>query len=87
MKNKKNENLIHQNQKSFFFEDFLETSQKQKLINKSKISDERLYVLFSVFFSLVLIFSISIFSISIQPSIFSEHKQVNQNILTLRRDG
>ena len=86
MKNKKNKNFNHQNQKSFFFEDFLETRQRQKVINKSKISDERLYVLFSIFFSLIIIFSISIFSISIQPSNFSQYKEVNQNSLTLRRD-
>ena len=86
MKNKKNKSLIHQNQKSFFFEDFLETSGKQKVLFKSKISDERLYALFCVFFSLILIFSISIFSISIQPSNFQEYKAVNQNSLILRRD-
>jgi len=86
MKNKKNKSFIHQNQKSFFFEDFLETSQRQKIINKSKISDDRLYVLFCVFFSLILIFSISIFSISIQTPIFYEHTNANQSSLTLRRD-
>ena len=86
MKNKKNKNFIYQNQKSFFFEDFLENTQRQKVTNKSKISDERLYVLFSVFFSLILIFSISIFSISIQPSNYSEYKDVNQRSLVLRRD-
>ena len=86
MKSKKNKNFIYQNQKSFFFEDFLENTQKQKVTNKSKISDERLYVLFSVFFSLILIFSISIFSISIQPSNYSEYKDVNQRSLVLRRD-
>ena len=86
MKNKKHKNLIYQNQKSFFFEDFLETSQRQKITNKSKISDERLYVLFSVFFSLILIFSISIFSISFQQSKLNLQKDVNQNFLTLRKD-
>ena len=86
MKKNKNKNFIPQNQKSFFFEDFLEISQRQKVTNRSKISDERLYVLFSVFFSLILIFSISIFSISIQPSNFNEYKKTNKNFLTLRRD-
>ena len=66
MKNKNSKNFIHQNQKSFFFDDFLETSKKQKKTHKTKISVDRLYILFSVFFSLILIFSISIFSISIQ---------------------
>ena len=86
MKNKKNKNFINQNQKSFFFEDFLETSQRQKIINKSKISDERLYILFSVFFSLILIFSISIFSISVQTSKFYGFKNNNESSLTLRGD-
>ena len=86
MKNKKNKKFIDQNQKSFFFEDFLEISQRQKINNKSQISDERLYVLFSVFFSLILIFSISIFSISIQQSDFNEYKANRQNSLPLRRD-
>ena len=86
MKKNKNKNFIHQNQKSFFFEDFLESSQVQKKTNESKISDDRLYFLFSVFFSLVLIFSISIFSISIKPSSFNEYKNINQSHLKLRRD-
>jgi cell division protein FtsI (penicillin-binding protein 3) len=86
MKNKKNKKLIYQNQKSFFFEDFLESSQRQKIIKKSKIFDDRLYVLFSVFFSLILIFSISIFSISVQPSNFSEYTKSNLSHSNLRRD-
>ena len=86
MKNKKNKNFFLHNQKSFFFEDFLESSQKEKIINKAKISDDRFYILFSIFFSLILIFSISIFSISIQSSNFQEYKEVSENSLILRRD-
>ena len=86
MKNKNNKNFITQNQKSFFFDDFLEISPKQKKIHKSKISEDRLYILFSVFFSLILIFSISILSISIQAPDFNEYKEADQNSLTLRRD-
>ena len=86
MKNKKDKNFIHQNQKSFFFEDFPEISQKQKVKNKFKISDDRLYILFCVFFSLILVFSISIFAISIQPSNFYNLKNTNQSFLNLRRD-
>ena len=52
MKNKNNnKNSIHKNQKSFFFEDFIETLEKNKKLNKSKIYEDRLYVLFSFFFS------------------------------------
>ena len=57
-KNNINKNFIHENQKSFFFNDFLETNQKNKKLNKSNIDEDRLYVLFSFFFSLILIFSL-----------------------------
>ena len=87
MKNKKNnKNFINENQKSFFFTDFIETIQKNKKLNKSKIYEDRLYALFSFFFSLVLIFSISIFSISIQKSNFQGFKKTNYHSPLLRRD-
>jgi len=87
MKNKKNnKNFNLQNQKSFFFDDFLETAHKNKKSNKSKIHEDRLYVLFTSFFSLILIFSISIFSISIQESSFQGYKKVNYHSQLLRRD-
>ena len=84
MKNRKNS--IYENQKSFFFDDFLKTSQKNKKLNKSKIYEDRFYVLFTFFFSLILIFSISIFSISIQESNFQRYKKTNYNSSLLRRD-
>jgi len=86
MKNKNSKNFIHQNQKSFFFDDFIEISPKQKKIHKSKISEDRLYILFSVFFSLILIFSISIFSISLQESNFQGYKKVAYNYPLFRKD-
>ena len=87
MKNKKNnKNFIHKNQKSFFFYDFLDTIQINKKLSKSKIYEDRLYVLFSFFFSLILIFSISIFSISIQKSNFQGYKKIDYNYPLLRRD-
>jgi len=87
MKSKKNnKNFIHHNQKSFFFEDFFEINQKQKKLYKSKILEDRLYVLFSVFFSLILIFSISIFSVSLQKSNLQGYKKTDQYFLPLRRD-
>ena len=73
MKNKKNNKTsTNENQKSFFFDDFLEITQRNKKLNKFKIYEDRLYALFSFFFSLILIFSISIFSISIQKSNLKE---------------
>jgi len=87
MKNKNNnKNSIHKNQKSFFFEDFIETLEKNKKLNKSKIYEDRLYVLFSFFFSLIIIFSISIFSTSIQESNFQGFKKVKSQFPLQRRD-
>ena len=86
MKSKNKKNFNNSDQKSFFFDDFLETTQKNKKINKSKIYEDRLYVLFSFFFSLILIFSISIFSISFQESNFQGYKQVDHNYPLLRKD-
>ena len=84
---KKNKKIsINQNQKSFFFEDYLETNLKQKNKKKTQISDDRLYILFIVFFSLISIFSISIISVSIQKSSFQEGKKIEKKFLTLRRD-
>jgi len=82
----KNKNFNHKNQKSFFFDDFLETAQKNKKLSKSKIYEDRLHVLFSFFFSLILIFSISIFSISIQESNFQGYKRANYHFPLLRKD-
>ena len=46
---KKNKNF-NKNQKSFYFEDYIETNLKQKNISKSLISEDRVYLLFFYFF-------------------------------------
>jgi len=81
-----NKNFTNENQKSFFFDDFFEISQKNKISNKSEVHEYRLYILFSFFFSLILIFSISIFTISIQESNFQGYKKADFNYPLLRRD-
>jgi len=87
MKNKKiNKISKSENQKSFFFDDFLETTQNKKKFNKSKVYEDRLYVLFSFFFSLIFIFSITIFSISVQESNFQGYKKTKYHYPLLRRD-
>jgi len=87
MKDKKYNKIFNQeNQKSFFFDDFIEAAQKNKKSNKSKIYEDRLYALFSFFFSLILIFSISILSISVQKSNFQGYKKENYHSLLLRKD-
>ena len=54
------------NQNSFYFEDYLETNQKKKKVKDSKISQDRVYLLFFLFFSLVTIFSIKIVFVSLK---------------------
>ena len=82
---KKNKNF-NINQKSFFFEDYLETNQKQKKILKSSISEDRIYILFFFFLSLIVIFSIKIAIVSVQKPDFSQFKKNDLNFLPLRRD-
>ena len=48
-KKSKTNKKININQKSFYFEDYLETNQKQKKFYKSSISEDRIYVLFFFF--------------------------------------
>ena len=64
MKRKSKKN-INSNQKSFYFEDYLETSKKNKILKKSNNFQDRIYLLFFFFFSLILIFSIKITHISL----------------------
>ena len=56
---------IFSNQESFYFEDYLETNKKNKIFKKSKNFQDRVYILFFFFFSLVLIFSIKITHLSL----------------------
>ena len=84
-KYKKNKNT-NTNQKSFYFEDYLETNQKQKNISKSSISEDRIYILFFFFFCLVAIFSIKISVVSMQEPEFQSVKKNDLMFLPLRRD-
>ena len=61
-KNKNKNKNLNINQTSFYFEDYLETNQKSKKINKSNISQDRIYLLFFLFLSLIIVFAIKITS-------------------------
>ena len=54
---KKHKKINNINQTSFFFEDYLETNKKNKSSNKSDNFQDRIYLLFFFFLSLVIIFS------------------------------
>ncbi len=53
------------NQTSFYFEDYLETSKKNKNLQKNNFFQDRIYLLFFLFFSLILTFSIRIIHVSL----------------------
>ena len=75
---KKSKNI---NQTSFYFEDYIETNKKNRILKKSNNFQDRVYLLFFFFFSLILIFSIKIIYVSLDnKSIFSKEK-IHQNFL------
>ena len=80
---KKNNNI---NQASFYFEDYLETNKKNKILKKSNNFQDRIYLLFFFFFSLILIFSIKITHISINKKDIFNLKKQNYQFSLLRRD-
>ncbi len=83
-KQKKNKTL-NKNQASFLFEDYLETNKKNRSTQKNNLSQDRIYLLFFLFLSLILIFSIKILHISLNKfEFFSNENSKNFNLL--RRD-
>ncbi len=84
-RNKKNKNF-NLNQKSFYFEEYLETNQKNKKVKNSNISQDRVYLLFFLFFSLISIFSIKIIFLSLKNfETYNESKSSSYQT-SLRRD-
>tara|TARA_B100000963_G_scaffold357137_1_gene378665 strand:+ start:2930 stop:4645 length:1716 start_codon:yes stop_codon:yes gene_type:complete len=77
---------INKNQRSFFFEDFLETNQRFKNKDNSKISEDRILILFFSFIFLILSFSVKIIFVSLQETSFNNNIKKHQNSVALRRD-
>ena len=84
-KQRKNKNF-NINQKSFYFEDYLETNQKNKKVKNSNISQDRIYLLFFLFFSLITIFSIKIIFVSLKDLETFNKKNDSYHFSALRRD-
>ncbi len=84
-KQKKNKD-IYVNQKSFYFEDYLETNQNKKKSNYSNISQDRIYILFFFFFCLVAIFSIKITIVSFKDFEILKYNDKSSQFVVLRRD-
>ena len=74
------------NQTSFYFEDYLETNKKNKKLKKLNNFEDRIYLLFFFFFSLILIFSIKITHISLDKKDIFNLTEKNENFYVLRRD-
>ena len=74
------------NQTSFYFEDFLETNKKNKILKKTSNFQDRIYLLFFFFFSLILIFSIKITHISLIEKNFLNIEQQSPKFSLIRRD-
>ena len=86
MRRKKIKKETNINQQSFFFEDYLSTNQKLKKDKGFIINEDRIYILFFSFFSLILIFSLKIIFISFQNSTFSKIENYKYNFSPVRND-
>ena len=85
-RDKKNKVKKNTNQKSFFFEDYLETNLKKKVINQRLVSEDRIYILFFFFLSLIIIFFLKITLLSLQENNFITNNKTDGNLKNLRRD-
>ena len=83
---KNSKKKIFSNQESFYFEDYLETNKKNKIFKKSKNFQDRVYILFFFFFSLVLIFSIKITHLSLDKRNNINFTKQASKFSLLRRD-
>ena len=85
MKPRKNKNL-NNNQSSFYFEDYLETNRKNKFLKKNNLFQDRIYLLFFLFISLILIFSIRIIHVSLNKIEIFNDINSPQKFSLVRRD-
>ncbi len=83
LKKNKNHNL---NQTSFFFEDYLQTSKNIKSLKKKNLFHDRIYLLFFLFISLILVFSIRIIHVSLNNINLLNEENTYKKFGLLRRD-
>ena len=86
MRKNKKKNILNPNQTSFYFEDYLETSKKNKYSKSKNFLHDRIYLLFFLFFSLILIFSIKIIYVSLSKVELFQNENPYQQSNLLRRD-
>lgn len=76
----------NKNQTSFYFEDYLETNKKIRFSRKKNFLQDRVYLLFFLFFTLILIFSLRIVHISLNKLEISNQSNSSKKFTLLRRD-
>ncbi len=86
MRKNKKKNILNPNQTSFYFEDYLETNKKNKYSKSKNFLHDRIYLLFFLFFSLILIFSIKIIYVSLSKVELFQNENTYQQSNLLRRD-
>ena len=74
------------NQTSFYFEDYLKTNTKNKFLKKKNLFQDRIYLLFFLFFSLIFIFNIRIVHISLKKIDIFSQENLPKKFSLLRRD-
>ena len=85
MKKTKRKNK-NNNQTSFYFEDYLETNKKSKMLKKSNNFQDRIYLLFFFFVSLIFLFAIKITIVSLQNNNISNKDSYLTYFKPLRND-
>ena len=85
MKLKKNKNF-NKNQGSFYFEDYIETNKKNKFLKKNNLFQDRIYLIFFLFISLILIFSAKIIHVSLNKIEIFNSINSPQKFSLIRRD-
>ena len=74
------------NQRCFYFEDYLETNKKNNFSKKNDIFHDRIYLLFFLFFSLIIIFSFRIVNVSLNKIEVHNQETIIKKYSLLRRD-
>jgi cell division protein FtsI (penicillin-binding protein 3) len=83
---KKQKKIKDINQTSFYFEDYLETSKKNKYSKKADNFQDRIYLIFFFFLSLILIFGIKITHLSLSKTLTYNQVITPSKYTLTRRD-
>ena len=83
---KKQKKIKNINQASFYFEDYLETNKQKKSLKKKNDLQDRIYLIFFFFLSLILIFTIKITHLSLSKSSTFNQKTNSLKFTLIRRD-